>query len=77
MTVKKGASGAIRRNCRDLFNEEAETLVPRLMREKGAPHRVAAVIDVTPTAVREWLLNRGWVYDGLDWVEPTAEQSHA
>ena len=73
--MEKTSPFKIRAACRRLFNEEPETVVPRLITELGAPHRVAEVLDVSPTAARSWLLYRGWRFDGVQWVEPEAEHA--
>lgn len=69
--------GKINQTCMSLYDEPAETAVPRLMRELETPQRVAGKLDVTTTAVRQWILGRGWVYNGEKWVAPEAEAEHA
>lgn len=75
----KSTPGKIELKSQELFNEGAEVTVPRLMRERKAPHRVAPVFDVSPNAVRSWLTFRGWTFDPQTgaWIEPLTETQHA
>ncbi len=59
--------GKMEAACQQLYGEDAETCVPRLIAEFGTPLRVAARLDVVPNTVRVWLLQRGWRFDGEGW----------
>lgn len=77
--MKKSTPGKIEQASQELFGEGADVSVPRLMREKKAPHRVAPVFDVSPNAVRSWLTFRGWTFDPEtnEWIEPEQDKQHA
>lgn len=65
--------GKMEAACQQIYGEDAETCVPRLMEEYRAPHKVAARLDVVPNTVRVWLLQRGWHFDGEGWSRQTEE----
>lgn len=76
--MRQSVPGLIEKACQEIFAEAAEIVVPRLIAELKAPQRVAARLDVTPTAARNWLTSRGWHYDPdtKEWIAPK-EMEHA
>lgn len=75
----KSTPGRIKQACLEIYGEIEDVVVPRLVHQLKAPHRVAAKLDVNANAVRSWLINRGWVFDpeSGEWIEPEKEQPHA
>lgn len=72
------APGQMAQAALDIFGEELEVVLPRLMHELKAPHRAAAALGGrAPNSVRKWLVLRGWKFDGENWIEPTQEREHA
>jgi hypothetical protein len=65
----------MRKRALELYGEEMNTLIPRLMQEFKTPYLVANQLGVYATSVRYWLVNHGWVFDQnlRQWVEPAAE----
>lgn len=66
--------GHMRREARERFNEQLDTLIPRLMRLHNSAYRVAQLLGVRTNAVRYWLENNGWQYNKAEgtWREPEA-----
>lgn len=63
--------GRMIKACQDIFGEDAETCVPRLMDELRTPYLVGVTLGVYANSVRAWLLNRGWTVQDGKWVKPT------
>ncbi len=55
------------------YRESHEAVIPRLMATLKTPFKVAVEIGVYPNSVREFLLQRGWVYADGVWVAPKDE----
>lgn len=57
------------RRSRELYGEDIDVVIPRLMLEMQTPFRVALQLGVAPNAVRNWLINNDWAFDGAHWVK--------
>lgn len=55
-----------------IYGEDAEIVVPRLMRELRTPYLVAVRLGVYANAVRVHLIKRGWAFKNGKWTEPEA-----
>lgn len=53
---------------------EAMTL---LMARHSTPYFVACAIGVYEHAVRKWIKERGWAFDGKRWIAPDLEGERA
>jgi hypothetical protein len=57
------------------YGASLDEQMPKLIDQYRSTVKVAARLGVAPNAVRHWLLQNGYRFDGRDWVKPEPEHA--
>jgi hypothetical protein len=66
-------NGILEKQAQTRYGEAPETLIPRLLKERGSPFQVAILLGVYPNTIRWWLSTNGYRYIDGEWVKVGGE----